>query len=591
MAATERTTRATRNRRQRERGAYAHRIQRLRGRSPEQTARHNVTLDCGWGRLLFGQTFIEPAALAAALLEEDLERRDIACYVRDPHVVLASAPQHLFLDPSHSFRLDLTTYRASNRGPRGFVVRLLVSEADGDAVNRIYLARSMVPVPPGFMFGKRDSRTIVYLVAEDALSGAVIGTVTGVDHQRAFGDAACGASLWCLAVDPQAVHPRVGETLVRRLAEYFQARGALHLDLSVMHDNREAIELYEKLGFVRIPEFTVKHKNPINEKLFVGRPPDQVLNPYARLLTEEARRRGIGVEVIDAEGGFFRLTSGGRSVLCRESLSELTSGVAVSICDDKAVTRRVVERAGVRVPDQIEYDSRAQLGAFLESHGAVVIKPARGEQGRGVAVGIEDLDEAMAAVERARAHCDRVLVEACVQGEDLRMVVIDFKVVAAALRRPARIVGDGQSTVRALIERQSRRRAAATGGESKIPLDAETERCLANAGLTLDDVPDKSAEIQVRRTANLHTGGTIHDVTDEVHPELVASAVRAARAINIPVTGIDFIVRSPRAAHYAFIEANERPGLANHEPQPTAERFIDLLFPLSMPAAARQVSG
>jgi GNAT-family acetyltransferase (TIGR03103 family) len=588
MTATGRTARGTRRRR--ERGAYAHRIQRLHRRGPDQTARHNVTLDCGWGRLLFGQTYTEPSALAAALLEEDLERRDIAAYVRDPHVVLAAAPQHLFLDPSHTFRLDLTTYRASGRGPRGFVVRLLSSEADGDAVNRIYLARGMVPVPPGFMFGKRDSRTIVYLVAEDARSGAVIGTVTGVDHQRAFGDPERGASLWCLAVDPQAVHPRVGETLVRQLAEYFQARGALHLDLSVMHDNREAIELYGKLGFVRIPEFTVKHKNPINEKLFVGRPPEQSLNPYARLLIEEARRRGIGVEVVDAEGGFFRLTSGGRSILCRESLSELTSGVAVSICDDKAVTRRVVEHAGVRVPAQIEFESRAQLAEFLERHGTIVVKPARGEQGRGIAVGIDALDEAMAAVDRARAHCDRVLVEACVQGEDLRVVVIDYKVVAAALRRPARIVGDGQSTVRALIERQSRRRAAATGGESKIPLDAETERCLAGADLTLDDVPQKGAEIQVRRTANLHTGGTIHDVTDEVHPELVAAAVRAARAIDIPVTGIDFIVRSPRAPHYAFIEANERPGLANHEPQPTAERFIDLLFPLSMPAAARQAT-
>jgi len=584
------TQRSTRTRKRRERGAYAHRIQRLRGRSSEQTARHNVTLDCGWGRLLFGQTYLDPAALAAALLEEDLERRDIACYVRDPHVVLAAAPQHLFLDPSHTFRLDLTTYRASNRAPRGFAVRLLVSEADGDAVNRIYLSRSMVPVPPGFMFGKRDSRTIVYLVAEDEGTGAIIGTVTGVDHRRAFGDPEQGASLWCLAVDPQAVHPKIGEALVRRLAEYFQARGALHLDLSVMHDNREAIDLYQKLGFVRIPEFTVKHKNPINEKLFVGQPPEQALNPYARLLTEEARRRGIGVEVVDAEGGFFRLTSGGRSVLCRESLSELTSGVAVSICDDKAVTRRVVERAGVRVPAQIEFESREQLAEFLASHGSVVVKPARGEQGRGIAVGVDDLDAAMTAVERAHAHCDRVLVEACVHGEDLRLVVIDYKVVAAALRRPARIVGDGQSTVRSLIERQSRRRAAATGGESKIPLDAETERCLAGAGLAFDDVPEKGAEIQVRRTANLHTGGTIHDVTDEVHPELVAAAVRAARAIGIPVTGIDFIVRSPRAAHYAFIEANERPGLANHEPQPTAERFIDLLFPLSMPAAARQVS-
>ncbi|MDX1375924.1 MAG: N-acetylglutaminylglutamine synthetase, partial [Burkholderiales bacterium] len=419
MTATGRSTRTTRRRR--ERGAYAHRIQRLHRPGPDETARHNVTLDCGWGRLLFGQTFVDPAKLATALLDEDLERRDIAAYVRDPHVVLAAAPQHLFLDPSHTYRLDLTTYRASSTAPRGFVVRWLASQADGDAVNRIYLARAMVPVPPGFMFGKRDSRTIVYLVAEDERTGAVIGTVTGIDHQRAFGDPECGASLWCLAVDPQALHPGIGEALVRRLAEYFQARGALTLDLSVMHNNREAIELYDKLGFVRIPEFTVKHKNPINEKLFVGPPPEAELNPYARLLTEEARRRGIGVEVVDAEGGFFRLTSGGRSILCRESLSELTSGVAVSICDDKAVTRRVVERADVRVPAQIEFESREQLAAFLARHGAVVVKPARGEQGRGIAVGLEDLDAALAAVERARAHCDRVLIESCVQGEDLRM--------------------------------------------------------------------------------------------------------------------------------------------------------------------------
>jgi len=94
----------------------------------------------------------------------------------------------------------------------------------------------------------------------------------------------------------------------------------------------------------------------------------------------------------------------------------------------------------------------------------------------------------------------------------------------------------------------------------------------------------------VRRTANLHTGGTIHDVTSEVHPRLVAAAVAAARAIDIPVVGIDLMVRSPREPDYAFIEANERPGLANHEPQPTAERFVDLLFPLSVPATVRQAA-
>ena len=119
-------------------------------------------------------------------------------------------------------------------------------------------------------------------------------------------------------------------------------------------------------------------------------------------------------------------------------------------------------------------------------------------------------------------------------------------------------------------------------------MDAETERCVALAGLSMDDVPEKGRVIAVRKTANLHTGGTIEDVTAEVHPDLVDAAVRAAWAIDIPVTGIDLMVRSPHEPDYVFIEANERPGLANHEPQPPAERFIDLLFPLSIPAAARE---
>jgi GNAT-family acetyltransferase (TIGR03103 family) len=568
--------------------AAPHRVQRQRIAPVPDT---QVALDCGWGRLIFAQTFPDGKALAAALLEEGPDRRDIAGWVRDPHLVLAAAPQALFLDPSHTYRLDLSTYRASRKRPRGFVVRWVTSPADAGAVNRIYLAHHMVTVPPEFMFSHRDSRTIVYLVAEDEVTGQVIGTVTGVDHARAFDDPGRGASLWCLAVDPQAARPLVGETLVRRLAEYFQARGARHLDLSVLAENHQAIDLYEKLGFARLPVFTVKRKNAINEKLFVGTPPEARLNPYARLLVDEARRRGIDVEVTDADGGFFRLTYGGRSIHCRESLSELTSAVAMSLCDDKAATRRAVARAGVRVPDAIEFDTPENLQAFLAKHGAVAVKPARGEQGRGVAVGLEALDETLAAVELARAHCDRVLVEQCVTGEDLRLIVIGYKLVAAAIRRPARVIGDGASTIRELIERQSRRRAAATGGESRIPLDAETERCVAKAGHALDDVLPSGTEINVRKAANLHTGGTIHDVTAEVHPSLVDAAVRAARALDVPVTGIDFMVGSPRAPGYWFIEANERPGLANHEPQPTAERFIDLLFPQSVPTAVKQAAS
>ena len=571
----------------------AHRLKRLRHeglKPPVQTGdgpTPNAVLDCGWGRLLFAQTFETAEPLVEALRAEQPDRRDIAFYVRNPHVLLAQAPQEVFLDPSHAYRLDLSTYRASRRQPRGFTVRRLIPEADAQAVNEIYAKRRMVQVPPEFFASTRDDRALIYFVAEDSATGAVIGTVTGVNHARAFEDPECGSSLWCLAVDPQASQPGIGEALVRRLAEHFATLGLAYMDLSVMHDNVQAIALYEKLGFRRIHFFGVKRKNPINEVLFVGPSEDRELNPYGRIIVDEARRRGIHAEIIDAEGGLFRLSWGGRSVRCRESLSELTSAVALSICDDKRMTRRIVEAAGVRVPARIDPDDPVALAAALETHGSLVVKPARGEQGQGVAVGLTTMDAVGAALVRARRICSEVLIEEQVKGEDLRLVIIDYKVVACALRRPPRVVGDGRSTLRSLIEHQSRRREAATGGESKIPIDAETERTLAEAGYGLDDVAPEGEEVLVRKAANLHLGGTIHDVTEEVHPELIRAAVAAARAIDIPVTGIDLMVRSPREPDYAFIEANERPGLANHEPQPTAERFIDLLFPLSAPAAAR----
>lgn len=551
--------------------------------------KRDFVLECGWGRLLFGQTFTSNAALLDALRDEAPERRDIAFYIRDPHVLLSLAPQELFLDPSHTYRLDLSAFRASRRRRRGFTIRRLASERDAVEVNTIYASRGMVPVQPSFFWSNRDSRAVTYFVAEDEATGSVVGTVTGVDHGRAFNDPERGSSLWCLAVDPQAHAPGIGEALVSHLAEFFRARGATFMDLSVLHDNEQAIALYEKLGFKRVPVFALKRKNPINEKLFASplEAYDQ-LNPYARIIVDEARRRGIHAEVIDAEGGFFRLNFGGRSIRCRESLSEMTSGVAVSICDDKAVTRRIAERAGLNVPEQMPAtDDRQALEAFLERHGSVVVKPARGEQGRGVAVDLRSVADVDKAVGAARELCERVLIESCFDGEDLRLVVIDFELVAAAVRRPPVVVGDGESTIRALIRRQSRRRSAATGGESRIPVDAETERCLAGQGMALDDVPDEATSVVVRRAANLHTGGSIHDVTGTVHPRLVEAACKVARAIDIPVVGIDFMVRSPSKPDYVFIEANERPGLANHEPRPTAERFVDLLFPLSRPETAR----
>ncbi len=542
--------------------------------------RRDVALECGWGRLVFGQTFTSSERLETVLRAEEPGRRDICVYPRDPHVLVARAPQELFVDPSHAYRLPLGEELAAPGAVAVPHVRPVRDAGDVAGVNAVYARAGMLRAAPEVVLGNAATDTFTYLVAEDA-AGQVVGTVTGVDHVAAFGDPEGGTSLWCLAVDPQQPLPSVGETLVRALAELFRARGRRHLDLTVLHDNERAIRLYERLGFARVPVLCVKRKNPINEPLFVGPASEeyQRLNPYARIVADEARRRGIGVEVLDAEWGELRLWHGGRSIVTRESLSELTSAVAMSRCDDKRVTRRVLEAAGLRVPRGRTATGDEQDEAFLAEVGQVVVKPARGEQGKGITVGVTQPAALRRAVESARLHAPDVLIEECVDGEDLRVVVIGHEVVAAAVRRPATVVGDGRTPLARLIRAQSRRRESATDGESRIPMDELTAETVAAQGFRLDDVLPEGRELRVRRTANLHTGGTISDVTAALHPEIAAAAVRASRALDVPVTGLDFLVPDVSGPAYVVIEANERPGLANHEPQPTAERFVDLLFP------------
>lgn len=540
-------------------------------------------LHCGWGRLLIGHTYPTPEALAAELQHERQGERDIALYVAAPQQVLAQAPQQLFLDPSDTLRLWFSDYRPAQRVFRGFRIRRAHTDADWEAINQLYLKRRMLPIDPGLLTPRHQGGP-VYWLAEDEDSGQVIGSVMGLNHAKAFRDPEHGSSLWCLAVDPRCTRPGVGEVLVRHLVEHFMSRGLAYLDLSVLHDNRLAKNLYAKLGFRNLPTFAIKRKNGINQKLFLGPEPQADFNPYARIIVDEAYRRGIDVQVDDAETGMFTLSHGGRRVRCRESLCDLTSAISVALCQDKSLTHKVLSKAGISLPAQQMASSADDNEGFLEEHGRLVAKPLDGEQGQGVAVDLRTLDDVQQAIEQARQFDSRVLLESFHEGLDLRIVVIGFEVVAAAIRQPAQIVGDGRHTVAELIEAQSRRRQAATSGESRIPLDRETERTVKAAGFDYASVLEPGFTLAVRKTANLHTGGHLEDVTDVLHPVLADAAVRAARALDIPVVGLDLLVPAADQPEYVFIEANERVGLANHEPRPTAERFIDLLFPHIQPA-------
>ncbi|OEC32846.1 GNAT-family acetyltransferase TIGR03103 [Pseudomonas cuatrocienegasensis] len=557
--------------------------ERLQARFAEEggaDTRPPRVVHCGWGRLLIGHTFPDAAELARQLLTERPGERDIALYVAAPQLVLAQAPQQLFLDPSDTLRLWFSDYRPAQRVFRGYRIRRAQNEQDWQAINTLYQMRGMLPIDPARLTPRHEGGP-VYWLAEDEDSGAVIGSVMGLNHHKAYQDPENGSSLWCLAVDPRCSRPGVGEVLVRHLIEHFMSRGLSYLDLSVLHDNHQAKGLYAKLGFRELQTFMVKRKNGINENLFLGPGPGAELNPYARIIVDEARRRGIEVQVDDAEAGLFTLNHGGRRIRCRESLCDLTSAVSMTLCQDKRLTHRTLARAGLSLPAQRLAGNAEENAAFLAEHQRVVVKPVDGEQGQGVSVDLSTPAEVQAAIERAQPFDNRVLLESFHEGYDLRILVIGYEVVAAAIRRPAEVVGDGRHSIGDLIDAQSRRRQAATDGESRIPKDAETLRTLHAAGVDYDSVLPAGTRLAVRKTANLHTGGCLEDVTAILHPVLADAAIKAARALDIPVVGLDLLVPAADQPEHVFIEANERAGLANHEPQPTAERFIDLLFPLS----------
>jgi GNAT-family acetyltransferase (TIGR03103 family) len=442
----------------------------LHDASPEELVREmsdNTVLELGWGRLIFGQTFEDPDKLAAVLQQEEQGRRDICIYARESHVLVAKSPAELFIDPSHTYRWRLHPGDPEGPRPVGFSVRPLRDQAEADEINRVYVRCGMVPAPTELIWNNHlHCDAVEYLVAVRDDDGSVVGTVTGVDHKRLFNDPEDGSSLWTLAVDPTASLPGIGAALTRTLAAIFRQRDRAYLDLSVAYDNVAAIALYEKLGFQRVPVLAVKRKNAINEPLFT--PASETvddLNPYARIIADEAMRRGIRIEVLDAETGEMRLSYGGRSVVTRESLSEYTSAVAMSRCDDKRLTRRIVTEAGIVVPKGRLATFDAEDHAFLAEVGDVVVKPTRGEQGKGITVGVDSAEALDAALARAREHHPEVLIEQRAPGDDLRLVVIDGKVVAAALRKPAETPRGGH---RRRVADPPRRRHRSDGGRGRL---------------------------------------------------------------------------------------------------------------------------
>jgi len=315
------------------------------------------------------------------------------------------------------------------------------------------------------------------------------------------------------------------------------------------------------------------------------------LGPSTGAIVRAARKRGIPLERL-TRGSLVRLGWGVRQRRILAAETDRSPAIAEGIAQDKQLTKDLLAAGGVPVPEGRTVESLEDAWRAAQEVGLpVVVKPQNGNQGKGVSVNLSRKEEVEAAFRTAQAFGDSVLVERFIEGHDYRLLVVGNRMVAAARRDPPVAVGDGVRTVRALVEKinaDPRRSEGHATSLSRVRLDDIALALLAAQGLTPDSVPAPGQKVLLRRNANLSTGGTATDVTDEVHPDVAEQAVEAAHMIGLDVCGVDIIAsridRPLRETRGAVVEVNAAPGLRMHldpsygKGRPAGEAIVSLLF-------------
>jgi cyanophycin synthetase len=319
---------------------------------------------------------------------------------------------------------------------------------------------------------------------------------------------------------------------------------------------------------------------------------DTRLGPSTGCIVDEAVKRGIPFIRLNKQS-LVQLGYGVHQKRIRATIASTTGNIAVDIACDKEETKLLLEAAEVPVPRGTVVRSEEGLKEAIDRFGyPLVIKPIDGNHGKGNTTNITTWEVAVKALQAAQHYGRSVIVEKFITGFDFRALVINYKFVCAALRTPASVVGDGVHTIQWLMDETNKDPRRGYGHEkvlTQITIDDFTWKMLNDIGYTLETVPAKDELVLLKPTANLSTGGTSTDVTDEVHPANVFMFERIARIIGLDICGIDVMatdLRTPVSENGgAVLEVNAAPGFRMHiEPavglaRNVAEPVVDMLFP------------
>jgi len=319
---------------------------------------------------------------------------------------------------------------------------------------------------------------------------------------------------------------------------------------------------------------------------------DVCLGPSTRSIVDAAKSKSIPWRRLN-EGSLVQLGYGVHQRRICTAETDSTSAIAESIAQDKELTRTLLRSIGIPTPEGRSVESAEDAWEAAEDIGLpVVVKPQYGNHGRGVATNLQSREQVMAAYNAAREEGRSIVVERHAPGDDYRMLVVGGKLVAAARREPAHVIGDGQSTVQKLIDKVNedpRRSDGHSTSLSLIKIDAVALGVLLDQGMTPDTIPPVGKKVLIRRNANLSTGGTASDVTDQLHPDVARHAIEAARIVGLDIAGVDIVaqdISQPlQGQRGVIVEVNAGPGLRMHiepssgSPRPVGDAIIEMMFP------------
>ena len=316
------------------------------------------------------------------------------------------------------------------------------------------------------------------------------------------------------------------------------------------------------------------------------------LGPSTGSIVEEAASRKIPWIRL-GKNSLVQLGYGINQQRFQATITGNTSCIAVDIACNKELTKKMLEDAAIPVPSgDLVLDEEGLQRVIKKIGYPLVLKPLDGNHWKGASINVKDYESALVGLEHAQKYSRKVIVEKYITGYDFRVLVIDHRMVAAARRVPAHVMGDGELNLQQLIDKENEDPRRGYGHENvltEIEVDKDTNELLAKLNYTLETVPQKGEIVYLKSTANLSTGGTSIDVTDMIHPENIQMAERISRIIGLDVCGIDIMAENLtqplKESGGAILEVNAAPGFRMHLapseglPRNVAAPVVDMLYP------------